>query len=151
MRKTELSEIQLRDLNIFNLLLEFHGWEDYQNTEKRMDQDTDMNPEGSRTLCNGVAVLEVKLHIPVNMISLRISDIYARERVQFHFLYDTQPEYLLEWLTSCGTDLSLETYPELLKDAVGKCEMILLEISDTEIYEVRPPAKSEYVDGESHA
>ncbi|RMG23364.1 MAG: hypothetical protein D6730_14600 [Bacteroidetes bacterium] len=139
MRKAELTELQLRDLNVFNLILECHGWIDQQGIEKKLDAGELVNPEGIRVKSGKNAILQARFHAPVNMISLRITDLYLDEKVQFHFLYDEKPERILEWMTEISDDLSLETYPELLKQANGKCEMILLEVSDTEIYEVKPP------------
>ncbi|MEL6673442.1 MAG: hypothetical protein AAFR61_14655 [Bacteroidota bacterium] len=139
MRKAELTTSQLRDLNVFNLLLEQHNWIDVEDTEKRLDQGEVVNPEGFREIYNQNVSLQARFHAPVNMISLRITDTQLEERVQFHFLFDNRPERILEWIVSICDELSLDSYPELLKLANGKCEMILLEVSDTEIYEVKPP------------
>lgn len=139
MRKAELTETQLRDLNIFNLILEYQGWTDQQGIEKRFDAGEMVNPEGIRVKSGNNVILQARFHAPVNMISLRITDTYLDEKVQFHFLYDTKPERILEWIVDISDELALDNYPELLKQANGKCEMILLEVSDTEIYEVKPP------------
>ncbi|MEZ4776061.1 MAG: hypothetical protein R3D00_22990 [Bacteroidia bacterium] len=142
MRKAELTPTQLRDLNIFNLILESNGWADYDDTERRFDANQMTNPEGYRIVHHQNTTLEARFHSPVNMISLRISDVFLEDEVQFHFLFDEKPERILEWMVQVNNDLSLDTYPELLKRADGKCEMILLEVSDTEIYEVKPPASA---------
>lgn len=139
MRKAELTPTQLRDVNIFNLILDYHGWADFENTEKRFDANELVNPEGYRVTHHHHTTLEVRYHAPVNMISLKINDINLDDEVQFHFLFDDRPERILEWMVEVSDSLNLETYPELLKEADGKCEMILLEVSDTEIYEVKPP------------
>ncbi len=140
MRKAELTKTQLRDLNVFNLILEYQGWADQQEIEKRLDAGELVNPEGIRVKSGQNAMLQARFHAPVNMISLRITDLSSDEKVQFHFLYDDRPERILEWISEIGDQLSLDTYPDLLKQADDKCEMILLEVSDTEIYEVKPPA-----------
>ena len=142
MRKTELSPTQIRDLSVFNLLLEHHGWVDHMDTEKRLDAGEMVNPEGLRETYGSQLVLQARFHAPVNMISLRITDTLLDDKVQFHFLFDDRPERILEWMVSVCDELNLDTYPELLKKAEGKCEMILLEVSDTEIYEVKPPASA---------
>jgi hypothetical protein len=139
MRKADLTATQLRDVNMFNLILECDNWVDQFDTEKKLDAGELVNPEGLRaTHQNGVSLI-ARFHAPVNMISLRIKDLYQEDEVQFHFLFDNRPERILEWLAEVKNDLNLETYPELLKEADGRCEMILLEVSDTEIYEVKPP------------
>lgn len=142
MRKAELTKTQLRDLQIFNLILESNGWMDQEEVEQRLDAGELVNPEGVRIINGRHAVLQARFHAPVNMISLRITDVFLEEKVQFHFLYDERPERILEWMIAISDALSLDNYPELLKQADGKCEMILLEVSDTEIYEVKPPTNA---------
>lgn len=142
MRKAELTPSQLRDLRVFNLILDHHDWVDLNDTEKRLDAGENVNPEGLRETYSAQVVLQARFHAPVNMISLRIIDTKFDERVQFHFLFDDKPERILEWMIDVSDVLNLETYPNLLKKADGKCEMILLEVSDTEIYEVKPPTKA---------
>ncbi|MEM6264332.1 MAG: hypothetical protein AAGI38_17595 [Bacteroidota bacterium] len=141
MRKEDLTSQQIRDLNIFNLLLECDGWVDDEDVENRLDQGEDVNPEGVRNCANGKARLLARYHAPVSMISLRISDLLSKEKVQFHFLFDDRPERILEWLVQHSDELSMENYPEVLKEANGRCEMILLEVSESEIYEVKPPSR----------
>ena len=141
MRKGDLNATQLRDINVFNLILDCDGWVDQGETEKRFDAGEQVNPEGLRVIVRNNTRIQARFHAPVNMISLRITDIYRNENVQFHFLFDNRPERILEWLTSAKNELTLETYPDKLKDANGCCEMILLEVSDTEIYEVKPPTR----------
>lgn len=104
-----------------------------------MDSGLNVNPEGYRVISGDNTILQAKFHAPVNMISLSITDLYLEEKVQFHFLFDNSPERILEWLVSISDQLNMDTYPDLLKHADGKCEMILLEVSDSEIYEVKPP------------
>lgn len=142
MRKAELTSTQLRDLRVFNLILDHNDWIDLNDTEKKMDMGENVNPEGLRETYSAHVVLQARFHAPVNMISLRIMDTKFDERVQFHFLFDDRPERILEWMVEVSDELNLETYPEMLKLADGKCEMILLEVSDTEIYEVKPPTKA---------
>lgn len=139
MRKADLTATQLRDLSLFNLILDCDGWMDQLDTEKRFDAGELVNPEGLRVAHGQGITLLARFHAPVNMISLRITDIHKDERVQFHFLFDNRPERILEWLVEVKTKITLETYPALLKEADGRCEMILLEVSETEIYEVKPP------------
>lgn len=142
MLKSELNPAQLRDIKVFNLILECDGWEDQFETEKKLDAGEMVNPEGLRTIQEAFVTLQARFHAPVNMISLRIIDRFLDDRVQFHFLFDDTPERILEWIVSVRPSLTLDSYPELLKQADGKCEMILLEVSDTEIYEVKPPANA---------
>lgn len=142
MQKSDLSKEQLRDLNVFNLILEHHGWTDDEELEALLDAGEVVTPEGYRATSQRGVLLEARYHAPVNMISLQISDQLGGENVQFHFLFDNKPERILEWITQIYEDLTLDTYPEILKQADGKCEMILLEVSDTEIYEVKPPART---------
>lgn len=139
MRKSDLTAQQARDINIFNLILETYDWVDPQDTETRLEEGEMVNPEGYRLKHNRNSLLQVQFHAPVNMISLLITDYSFQDQVQFHFLYDEKPERILEWIVENGEELSLASYPDLLKQANGRCEMILLEVSDSEIYEVKPP------------
>ncbi|MEM7659269.1 MAG: hypothetical protein AAF399_24320 [Bacteroidota bacterium] len=142
MKKSQLSNTQLRDVNVFNLLLEYNGWDDCEDTEYRLDSGEHITPEGCRTYTKSGVILESKFHAPVNMISLAIIDAMADETVQFHFLFEDRPERILEWITEIQADLTLQNYPELLKTTKDRCEMILLEVSETEIYEVKPSAQA---------
>ena len=142
MLKLELSKTQLRDLNIFNLLLESDGWEDHDGHEQQMDAGEEVHPEGKRTIFNGKSWLEACFHAPINMISLKISEYLSSEAVQFHFFFDSHPERLLEWLIQFRPKLSLDSYPSFLKNATLQCEMTLMEISGSGFYEVKPPTGS---------
>lgn len=140
MHKTDLTQNQERDLNIFNLILECNDWVDLDDCELRLERGEQVSPEGRRLLCNGKAILEAQFHAPLNMITLQITDLQTFEKVRLHFMYDEQPERLLEWLAEGGLTLQLDNYPEWLKEVNGRCEMILLELAHDEIYEVKPPS-----------
>ena len=141
MKKSQLSASQLHDLQLFHMILEVYGWEDKLETERLLDSGLNVSPEGVRSISQSGTYLETQFHAPVKMISLQISDLSSGERIQLHFFYDQAPERILEWIVSVKDDLSLSTYPELLKETKGRCEMILLQISDSELYEVKPPAR----------
>ncbi len=139
MYKSDLTHTQLKDLGLFNLILECDGWADTEEHEKRLDLGENVKPEGMRVTSNGQAMLEAQFHAPLNMISLRITDVNKADKILFHFMYDNHPERILEWLVDQRPQLCLETYPEAFMGLDGKCEMILLEIAHDEIYEVKPP------------
>jgi hypothetical protein len=141
MRQSEFNTTQARDWRLFNLILESYGWDDIDGTEGRMDQGEICTPEGYRSRRNGHALLETRFHAPVNMISLRVTDTLSQDNVQLHFLYDDQPERILEWIAAQQDAIDLDSYQHLLKSAQQQCEMILLEKSDMEIYEVKPSAR----------
>jgi len=140
MRQSEFNPTQARDWRLFNLILETYGWDDFDDTEWRMDQGEICTPEGYRSRRNGYSILEVRYHAPVNMISLRVTDTSSQDNIQLHFLYDDRPERILEWIVAQQEHLDLDSYSSLLKNAQQQCEMILLEKSDMEIYEVKPSA-----------
>lgn len=142
MQKRDLTSTQLKRLSRFHLIMEAYGWEDPQDTESRLEAGEDLNPEGYRVFQRKGLHLEALFHAPVDMLSLRMSDLNRKERIQFHFLFDHKPEPIIEWVVSVAEELDIDTYPELLQAANGKCEMILLEVSDTEIYEVKPPTQA---------
>lgn len=142
MRKNELTKSQLQHLNVFNLILEHHGWDDPSNTEQRLDQGENVKPEGSRSRKNSSLTLLARFHAPINMISLSLIDLMSRENVQFHFLFTEKPELILEWIVQVANQIDLENYSELVKKSKVNCDMILLEISESEIYEVRLSAKA---------
>lgn len=141
MRKQDLTTTQLRDLRIFNLIMEHYGWDDDEGIEALFEAGEKVSPEGQMARAFGHHELEVQFHAPVRMISLRITDLFVEDQVQFHFLYETKPETLLEWLVAHAEELTLDSYPDLLKQAESLCAMILMEVSDSEIYEVKPSAE----------
>ncbi len=140
MRKSDLNRDQLYHLSLFNLILECHGWEDVADTELRFDQGELVAPEGNRSFANGNSILEARFHSPINMVTLRVYNNERSQFVTFHFLFDNRPERILEWIAAEGNLLDIENYRNKLKHTEGLCEMTLLEISQSEIYEVRPPA-----------
>jgi hypothetical protein len=140
MQQSELNPTQARDWQLFNLILEGYGWDDPEHTEWRMEHGEVCTPEGHRTLSQNGVCLEARYHAPVNMISLRVSEPNSQENIQLHFLYDNRPERILEWMVQQQAGMDLESYQDLLKSAQKQCEMILLEKSDMEIYEVKPSA-----------
>lgn len=139
MQRSDMNDSQRRDWQLFNLLLESYGWEDIDDTEWRMEQGESCTPEGHRARRHGHTLLEARLHAPVNMISLRLSEPqHNPDNIQLHFLYDDRPERILEWIVAHAEQLTIEAYQPLLSSAQRQCEMILLEKSDMEIYEVKP-------------
>lgn len=141
MRKQDLTATQLRDLSIFYVILEHHGWVDHEGIEARFDAGEKVSPEGQLFTISGHTELRAQFHAPVRMVSLRITDIILEDQVQFHFLYEKNPESLMEWMCNHAEELTLESYPALLKEAEKLCAMILMEVSDQEIYEVKPSAE----------
>lgn len=141
MRKQDLTATQLRDLSIFYVILEHHGWVDTEGVELQFDAGEKVSPEGQVSKIYGQTELRAHFHAPVRMISLKITDLILEDQVQFHFLYEKNPESLLEWMCEHSAELTLESYPDLLKDAEKLCAMILMEVSDQEIYEVKPSAE----------
>lgn len=141
MRKNDLTDTQLRDLNIFYVILEHHDWVDHEGIEARFDAGEKVSPEGQLSTVLGHTELRAQFHAPVRMVSLRITDMILEDQVQFHFLYEKNPEILLEWMCSNAENLTLESYPDFLKEAEALCAMILMEVSDQEIYEVKPSAE----------
>lgn len=141
MRKQDLTATQLRDLSIFYVILEHHDWGDLEGVENRFDNGEKVSPEGQVSKIISHTELRAQFHAPVRMISLKITDLILEDQVQFHFLYEKNPESLLEWMCEHADKLTLESYPDLLKDAEKLCAMILMEVSDQEIYEVKPSAE----------
>ncbi len=141
MKKLELTQSQLRDLNIFYVILECNGWEDLEDIENKFDNGEKVSPEGQMNRVCGQTELRAQFHAPVRMVSLRITDLFLEEQVQFHFLYESEPEQILEWIVAYADSISLDNYPKLLKQAEQLCAMILMEVSDQEIYEVKPSAE----------
>ena len=142
MRKREMTAFQLRDWSVFHLILEAHGWEDLEETERRLDRGELMKPEAMRSCWMGHLWLTARYHAPVNMISLQLADLQADEKVQGHFLYDGKPDRILEWIVSKAKGLVIRDFEQQVTCAQPHCEMILLEKSDLEIYEVRPEART---------
>lgn len=129
----------VNDLDLFYLILEAYGWESPSKREEDSYLESYNRPEAILLYSTREAILEACFHQPLNMISVKIRDIYKKNHILFHFMYDDKPERILEWLAAQSDNLSFETYPKLLKKAAGKCEMILLELADNQMYEVIPP------------
>lgn len=126
----------VEDIELFHLILEAYGWNEQYN-RNRIPYEA--KAEAIYSFHTKQAILEVKFHQPLNMISLHLENLYRTQGVQFHFMYSEKPELILEWITQEADKLTFENYPTVLKRAAGKCEMILLELGNNKIYEVIPP------------
>ena len=138
MKKSQLTSSQLKDLNLFILILECHGWEDYLETEKQLNEGKDVNPESVFICREGSISLEVQFHAPVQMISLSISDHSLRQKVDLFFIYEQQPELILEWIVTVKGKVELNNYKELLHASSEICKTILVAESSAEHIELKP-------------
>ncbi|MFN0200832.1 MAG: hypothetical protein ACKVTZ_04900 [Bacteroidia bacterium] len=130
---------RVTDIELFYLILECYGWECPSSSDLEECNIRFNNPEAILAFSSRKTILEIGFHEPLNLMSLRISDVFRKQSVLFHFMYNQQPEKLLEWFAAVSEELTLENYPELLKQASSKCEMILLEVNNQQMYEVIPP------------
>ena len=138
MKKSQLTETQLKHLKHFNLILECDGWVDYLSVEDQFEAGKDMNPEGVMSIREESLILEAQFHVPVQMLSLSISDKRLRQKVDIFFLYDQQPEPILEWIVSVRSDLNIHTYRNLLNQHKDICKTIFLAESNSEHVELKP-------------
>jgi len=140
MKKTELNDLQLGQLNLFNLILECNGWEDNLEVEKRLDRGENVKPEGIRNYVNDYSRLEAQFHAPVYMLSLSITDKDSKQNIHLFFFYDDKPHRILEWLVSIKDQLTFQTYAPLLKQFKENYQQagdtILLTDSPSTVYEL---------------
>ena len=136
----KLQTTPIKDIELFHLILEAYHWD-----EVKTDTSTDANlysnrPEATYNYATRNTQMVVKFHEPLNMISLWVADVRnPKQTLQLHFMYDEQPQRILEWIAAISDELTLDNYPILLKKARGKCEMMLLELANNKMYEVIPP------------
>ncbi len=138
MKKTELTQDQINQLNIFTLILECDGWSDQMDIEENLDNGENVVPEGCRSISQGATVLEAQFHAPVNMISLSISDIRYRCKVGIFFLYVNQPERIIEWIVNVREQLSLFNYRDRLNKIKHLGSTIMVAVSTPVSCEVQP-------------
>ncbi len=128
---------KLNDIDFFHLILEAYNWDEV--SDKGNEGLYCTKAEAAYHFSTTNALFEAKFHQPLNMISLRLQDIFCKQGIQFHFMYSEKPELILEWIAQEAENITLENYPIVLKKAAGKCEMILLELDNHKMYEVIPP------------
>ena len=138
MKKSQLTKTQLKHLQHFHLILECDGWVDYLSVEEQFEAGKDMNPEGVMSIREESLILEVQFHVPVQMLSLSISDKRLRQKVDIFFLYDQQPETILEWIVQIRKELNIHTYRTLLNEHKDICKTIFLAESNAENVELKP-------------
>lgn len=142
MKKSELNHLQSEHLNFFNLILEYHNWEDTNGIEKALDGGESVNPEGVRNYSNEKVQLEAQFHAPIQMLSLRVSDHQQKQNVHIFFYYGNSPVHILEWLGSICNDLDLEKLPSLLHVYRNRFaeidETILISVTPSKVYELTP-------------
>lgn len=137
----KIKKTTVKDIDLFHLILEAYGWDEIK-ADSKIDAHLFHNqPEAVYNYSTRHTKMVIKFHEPLNMISLWIEEVKnTKQNVQLHFMYDEHPERILEWIAKVSHELSIDNYPTLLKDAKGKCEMMLLELSNSKMYEVIPPA-----------
>ena len=138
MKKSQLTKTQLKHLQHFHLILECDGWVDYLSVEEQLEAGKDMNPEGVMSIREEALILEAQFHVPVQMLSLSISDKRLRQKVDIFFLYDQQPEGILEWIVQVRKELNIHTYRTLLNEHKHICKTIFLAESNAENVELKP-------------
>lgn len=137
-----MSAQQMKDWNMFHLILEAWRWEDLEETERRFEAGEMLKPEATRILRRDNMKLEARYHAPVNMLSLKMTDFSRDEMLQAHFLYDDHPERILEWMVATADQVVTDNFEDIVRSANGNCAMILFERSNMEIYEVKPGAST---------
>lgn len=137
----KIKKTTIKDIELFHLILEAYHWDEVK-TETHADKNLYNNqPEAAYSYATRHTKMVVKFHEPLNMISLSVADVRnAKQTLQLHFMYDERPERILEWIATVSNELTIENYPQLLKQAKGKCELMLLELANNKMYEVIPPA-----------
>lgn len=138
MKLTQLSETQVKQVNLFNLILECDGWVDEDSVEGRLQEGQDVSPEGKMSIRTDHVILESQLHIPVQMISLSITDRVLKHKVDIFFFYDENPEWVLEWMVSARDQLNLDNFQQLLERNLNICRTILLAETTAESIELKP-------------
>ncbi len=135
-----MSAQQMKDWNMFHLILEAWGWEDLEETERRFEEGEILKPEATRILRQRNQELEARYHAPVNMFSLKVTDFVQNEELTAHFLYEDLPERVLEWIVCSADQVVTENFEEIARSANVNCSMVLFERSNMEIYEIKPSA-----------
>ncbi len=130
------TKAHLRDIDYVQLILEAYGWA--ENTGSLSCGEN--QPEAGYYIMNEKLNLNVSFHEPLNLITLQMDEISGGNSVKLHFMYDDKPQRILEWIVSVYKEINMTNYASLLKTAIGKCEMMLLELKNKKIYEVIPPA-----------
>ncbi|MBX7242136.1 MAG: hypothetical protein K1X92_10340 [Bacteroidia bacterium] len=129
-------KIQLKDIDYVQLILEAYGWAESSNGLSSVENQAEA---GYYTMTENTKLI-VSFHEPLNLISLQMDEINSGNSVKLHFMYDNKPQRILEWIVSVHKEINMLNYAALLKTAIGKCEMMLLELKNKKIYEVIPPS-----------
>jgi hypothetical protein len=135
MRISDLRPSQLRNMKVFNLLLEYAGWEDVEEVEKRLDSGESVEVIAQQMTCFQGMVLEARLHGFRNCILLDVLDTDSGKQAEIQLYFTEQPDRLLEWLTSHAAILNLQNYAQCLADVAPHCERILVE-AESLVYEI---------------
>ncbi|RMG69735.1 MAG: hypothetical protein D6722_09645 [Bacteroidetes bacterium] len=132
--KTNLSPQEKQQLDLFNLLLEYHGWEDLQQIEWRLDHGQKVPVLGMRTYRSSQGYLEARFHAGIAMISIDISTGGSPARL--HCAFGHNPLPLLEFITQQADNLLAELDASLgpLSDT---CLEVLQENEDHQITRLR--------------
>lgn len=126
-------------LNLFNLLLEHHGWEDPQHIEWRLDHGQAVPVLGMRRLTCAHGYVEARFHAGIDMISLDIAGPECFHRL--HCAYGDAPQHLLEWLVRHAGSL-FEAPQAHIPRLAHTCLHILQENADHHLSKLPSPSRS---------
>ncbi len=135
-KKNAIKSSNLRDIDYVQLIMEAYNW-----VEIGIEYRGSNPAEATYYNINNNVSLTLEFHQPLNLITLQIEGVHGANSLKLHFMFDNRPQRILEWIVSVQNDININNYTVLLKTAIGKCEMMLLELENKKIYEVVLPSK----------
>ncbi len=137
MKKCEMSTHQLKSVRHFNVIMDTHGWEDLRHIEEDMDKGMNTIPEGEYTWTNLHYQHTLQLHIPLGMLRLQVVNQQTGEEVLWLMFYRFQPQQIASWIGQHPELINTEELEPLMDACIGECEAIILQDTETELYEIR--------------
>ncbi len=135
MRISDLTSNQLRNVKIFNLLLEYAGWEDIEEVEKRLMLGEALDSIGQRLMWTTGFVLEARMHAYLNCMMLDVLEVESGKQAEIQLFFQDKPDRILEWLMAEASSMNLQNYAQLLAAIAPACERILVE-AESLVYEI---------------
>ncbi len=124
----ELSPTAQTAVRYFNLILETNFWEDWEETERKLDQGERVFPHASMGWSNGSCQIQASLNAEAGMLTICLTQVGDKAaQVGLHFLYRDNLIDLLERLVDAMDWLRPGTYFQFANSLQGYCEEILVE------------------------
>ena len=128
MQRSQLTTAQLAARKNFLDMLATRGWSVPEGWDLLFASDADLTPEAIAEYDNGSMILQLSLDISENLLRLHCGD--AAREVIFRLIPRESIDDVVEAITKIRDQVTMPTYPLLVKASLEVCKDVYLETPD---------------------